>query len=86
MEAPIQARIGLGAILENLQNEQILRDQVPALSELARHTDSRVRGDACYYLGLSGSPEALPVLNERLTDDNTDVREIASEAITMISG
>jgi len=86
MEAPIQARIGLGAVLENLQNQQVLRDQVTALSALARHADSRVRGDACYYLGLSGSPEALPSLNDCLTDANADVREIAREAIEMISG
>jgi len=85
MDAPIQARIGLGAVFENMRGEAPLRELVTALAELADHADSRVRGDACYYLGLSGNPAALPALNARLADEDADVREIAQEAIAAIS-
>jgi hypothetical protein len=85
MQAPIQARIGLGAIFEGLQGNPLLSALVPALAELTRHTDQRVRGDACYYLGLSGAAAASQALTHCLQDADPEVREIASEALQSLS-
>lgn len=85
LEAPIQARIGLGAIFENLQGDPMLQDLIPELSQLSRHADKQVRADACYYLGLSGSSEAKPALSTCLQDPDPEVREIAQEALDSLS-
>lgn len=84
MEAPIQARIGLGAIFEGLQGDPLLKSLIPALAKLTRHGDRRVRGDACYYLGLSSATSARPALTVALEDTDPDVREIAQDALQSI--
>lgn len=81
LQAPIQARIGLGAVFEELQGSPLLQEQVPGLSELTQHTDRQIRADACYYLGLSRSSAAVPALNQCLQDADPEVREIAQEAL-----
>lgn len=82
LEAPIQARIGLGAVFEDLQGDPLLKELVPSLAELCHHTDRQVRADACYYLGLSHSEAARKILNQCLHDSDREVREIAGEALT----
>lgn len=84
MESPIQARIGLGAIFEGLQGDPLLRTVVPELSQLSRHADPRIRGDACYYLGLSSAADARSALTERTRDPDPEVREIAHEALASL--
>lgn len=84
MTAPIQARIGLGAIFEGLQGDPVLQNIVPELTTLSHHADPRVRGDACYYLGLSGAAEARSALTACAQDNNSEVREIAQEAIASL--
>jgi len=84
MQSPIQARIGLGAVFEGLQGDPLLHRVVPALSQLSRHADPRVRGDACYYLGLSGAADARPALTACAQDPDPEVREIASEALASL--
>lgn len=81
MDAPIQARIGLGAVFEDLQGDALLQTLVAPLCALTRHTDQRVRGDACYYLGLTGDGAARPALQACLNDAVAEVREIAAEAL-----
>lgn len=84
MQAPIQARIGLGAIFEGLQGDPLLQALVPALSALCEQGDRRVRGDACYYLGLSGASAARPALTHCAQDPDPDVRDIAREALASL--
>lgn len=84
LQAPIQARIGLGAVFEDLQGDPLLRELVPALAALTQHTEKQVRADACYYLGLSGSSAAKPALSACLQDADPEVREIAQEALTAL--
>ena len=81
MEAPIQARIGLGAVFEGLQGDPLLSTLVQPLAELTRHHDQRVRGDACYYLGLTGQSAARPWLQACMNDSDAEVRDIAEEAL-----
>lgn len=84
MQAPIQARIGLGAVYEGLQGDPLLQTLVPALSALSEHADPRVRGDACYYLGLSTAATARPALMRCTQDPDPDVSEIAREALASL--
>lgn len=81
LQTPIQARIGLSAVFEDLQGDPLLQELVPALADLTRHTDKQVRADACYFLGLSDNVAAKPALNHCLEDTDPEVREIAQEAL-----
>ncbi|MGD8926829.1 MAG: HEAT repeat domain-containing protein [Thioalkalispiraceae bacterium] len=81
IDTPLQARIGLGAILEGLAGSQQLNELLPALEELARHTDHRVRGDACHYLGFIKSPKSKEILKHCLDDEHEEVREIAQDSL-----
>lgn len=83
-DAPIQVRMGISAILEGLEGNQSLAQLLPMLVEMSHHSDHRLRSDACYFLGLSHDPAALPALQARLDDDNGEVREIANESIDLI--
>ena len=84
MEAPMQARIGVGALLESITGSELLLPAIPALGKLTQHADHRVRGDACYYLGLTRARDAIVHLTACLHDANSEVQEIAHEALTMV--
>jgi thiol-disulfide isomerase/thioredoxin len=79
--ATINVRIGAGALFEGLAGSAALRALVPRLAGLAAHEDARVRADACFYLGLSGSAAARPALVAAAADGDAEVREIAAEAL-----
>lgn len=83
-DTPIQVRLGVSAIIEGLEGNAALRTILPTLIEMSRHNDHRLRSDGCYFLGLSHHSDALPALQERLNDENSEVREIAAEAIKSI--
>jgi hypothetical protein len=80
-EASMNVRLGAGAVLEEYAGMPTLGELVPALGDLSRHADPRVRIDACHYLGLARAEAARPWLAARLKDENADVREIAGEAL-----
>lgn len=83
-ETQLNTRIGISAIIENLAGSELLQGMVDRLGELSRHDDSRIRGDAAHYLGLTGSTRAVTYL-ERLEDDaDADVKAVARESLEMI--
>lgn len=84
VDASLNVRIGAGALMEAFAGSDALRAIIPRLAELSQHPDARIRADACYYLGLTGAPEARPWLRSRLADDDADVREIAAEALAAL--
>jgi len=79
--ASINVRIGASAIFEANAGGPALRALLPPLEELARHADSRVRADACFYLGLSRVPAVRATLEACLADADAAVREIAADAL-----
>ncbi len=83
-DTPMQVRVGVGALIEDQAGSAQLQALVPALGELSRAADHSVRADACHYLGLSGSAEAVPFLRVRLEDESSEVREIAAESLEML--
>lgn len=80
-ELEIQIRLGVGAILEGFAGSAALQQLIPQLGHLSADPDRRIRSDACHYLGLSGSTDAVPFLRPRLDDEHAEVREIAADAL-----
>lgn len=83
-EKSIEVRVGVDALLESYGNTPALQSLLPQLAALTRHTDHRVRADACHLLGLSGSAAARPYLASCLSDINEEVREIAAESLQLL--
>lgn len=83
-DTPMAVRIGIGALFEELQGEPLLGDVLPQLEMLTRSENAHTRGDACHYLGLTGSAEAIPPVTRLLEDENADVREIAAESLALL--
>lgn len=84
-EAPMQVRLGAGALFEDWAGTDALRTLVPELIELTQAADHRIRADACHYLGLTASPRAIGPLRARLEDDHPEVREIAADSLAALS-
>ena len=80
-DTPMVARIGVGAIMEELMDSETLASQVDRLGGLTHAEEANIRADAAHYLGLSGSRLALPWLQALLLDDHEHVREIAQDSI-----
>lgn len=79
--ANIEVRLGVSAILESYANAPELQNLLPQLGELSRHSDHRIRADACHLLGLTGSAAARHYVAACLDDTEEEVREIAQEAM-----
>jgi hypothetical protein len=80
-EASLNVKLGVGAVFEDYAGKAELCAMVPALGELTRHADARVRADACHLLSLTQSMEALSWLRDRLQDADAEVAEIAAESL-----
>ena len=80
----LNIRIGISAIMEDLQGTETLGAIVDRLGELTRHEDARIRGDACHYLALSGNPAATAYIQPLLKDEDENVREVARESLELL--
>lgn len=80
-QTALSIRIGIGVVMEELANSTILGNNLSALGKLAKHSDARIRADACHYLGLSGDTRAQPFLQICLNDSDVEVRETAQDAL-----
>lgn len=78
---PLSTRIGIGVVMEDFTGTTLLRQYIPALGKLCRHSDARIRADACHYLGLSQDRDAAFWLKPCLLDTATEVRETAIDAL-----
>lgn len=79
--ASMAVRLGIGAVLEELQDSHITSVMVPGLGELTRHADPLVRADACHYLSLVGGAEITPWLRACVNDPDAAVREMVAEIL-----
>lgn len=84
-DTTLSVRIGVGAVIEDFSGGEILKNNIDALGEYTRHKEARVRNDACHYLSLSETSEALKYIKPLLKDDDAEVREVAEEAIEELS-
>lgn len=77
----LNTRIGISAIMEGLREDRLLIDAIGELSELASHKDAGIRGDACYFLSLTGTEQDLEIIRHLLNDPDASVREIAADSL-----
>lgn len=81
-EASMAVRIGIGAVLEELQGSGLTAAMTPKLAEILRDPNPRNRADAAHYLSLIGGAEACRLLRDCLDDPDAAVREIAYDALS----
>ncbi|WP_214660512.1 thioredoxin family protein [sulfur-oxidizing endosymbiont of Gigantopelta aegis] len=84
-EVALGAKIGIGAIFEEFQGQPSLQALIPALRELVNSSDNNIRHDACYYLGLTESPQAIPVIQSLANDKEAAIRETVEDALSIIA-
>jgi thiol-disulfide isomerase/thioredoxin len=80
-EAGMAVRLGIGAVLEELQGSGLTAVMVPGLAALARAGDALTRADACHYLSLIGGAPAIAALRACRDDPDPQVREVVAEAL-----
>ena len=78
------AKIGIGAIFEEFQGSAAIQALIPSLSELIKSDNASIRNDACYYLGLTESPDAIAPIQSLAHDETKEVRETAHDALVII--
>lgn len=84
LETPMGVRIGVGAVLEELAESELLNTGLPELLALTRSSVSQVRADGCHYLSLSNRPEALAAVRALLEDEDPEVQQIAVESLNVL--
>lgn len=82
---PLGAKIGIGAIFESLQGTQSLLPLIPQLADLTQSDNASIRHDACYYLGLTESPEVVPYIKPLIDDTDLDIKETAEEILEALT-
>ncbi|MDH5443976.1 MAG: thioredoxin family protein [Gammaproteobacteria bacterium] len=80
-ETNINVRLGLGAILEDLDGDPILESILDDLIRLLEHTNSRVRGDAAHFLSFIHSNSAITALEQIHDEADSEVKEIIAESL-----
>lgn len=83
-DTELHVRLGIGAVMEDLQGGDTLRRRVDSLAALTRHPDARLRSDVCHYLALTHSPDALPAVRALLDDADPQVRETARDSLAAL--
>ena len=83
-ETQLNTRIGISAIMEHLAGSDLLQGMVDTLGELSRRDETRIRGDAAHYLGLTGSKKAIGYLKRLIEDADPDVRAVAAESLDLL--
>jgi len=86
LQTPMAVRIGIAALLEELEGSDALRHHIPELVALTRSPEPQVRADACHYLALTDAPEAAEPVRPLLGDADAAVREIAQETLERLTG
>jgi hypothetical protein len=84
LDVPMDVRIGVGAAIEELQEQNLLVPAIPKLIELTLSNHPQIRADACHYLGLTGSTDAIPAVQGLLLDEDSEVKEIAAETMAFL--
>jgi hypothetical protein len=79
----LRVRIGTTALIEILNKEdgEHIHEAVPSVLPLLKDQNPVVRGDAANLLGIIGDAQAIPFLEELMTDEDQNVKIIVKEAI-----
>lgn len=82
---PLGAKIGIGAVFEEFQGTTAIQVLIPELAKLTESADASMRNDACYYLGLTESTQAIVYIQKLAHDEIEEVRETAHDALEIIA-
>lgn len=77
-------KIGIGAIFEDFQGSTSIQALIPELSEMLKSDNVHLRNDACYYLGLTESDDAIAAIQSLSSDESKEVRETVVDALELI--
>lgn len=80
-EAGMAVRLGIGAVLEELQGSGLAEPMVPLLARALADADPRNRADIAHFLSLIGGEASREALRSCLDDPDPEVREIAREVL-----
>ena len=80
-DTELAVRIGVSAVIEDLAGSPALLAELPTLQRLAASGDPRVRADACHFLALTGSRDALPMLERLAQDSERSVSDVAHDCL-----
>lgn len=83
-DTELTVRIGVSAVMEDFADSDALRTQLPALIELGRHQDPRVRADACHFLALTASTDAVAPLQALSEDPEASVQDVARDSLEQL--
>jgi thioredoxin-like negative regulator of GroEL len=84
-EAKINVRLGVGVIIEEMAESEQFKTVIPRLLEYLANDDARIRGDACHYLSLTRDTSYIPQIEQLLSDESEEVREIAQDSLDELS-
>ena len=85
LQTPMAVRIGVMALFEELAGDRRLDELIDQFGALTRAPEPQVRADAAHLLGLTGSPRAQPFLQPLLEDEDAEVREVATESLSLVN-
>ncbi len=80
-QAKINVRLGVGVIIEEMAESVEFKVVVPLLIDYLSSKDARIRGDACHYLSLTRDASHIPLIEQLLSDESEEVREIAQDSL-----
>ena len=83
-DTELNIRIGISAIMEDLEGSELLKTHIEALGALTQHEEARVRGDACHYLALCQESSVRKWIEPLLDDEDSDVREVAQDSLAAL--
>ena len=81
VETKMNTRIGISAIIEDLEGSDQLKARVDRLAVMLGHPDAGIRGDACHFLSLTGLPHMQALITPLLDDPDQDVRMLAKDSL-----
>jgi hypothetical protein len=84
LETPLTSRIAISAVFEHFEKNPALQHLIPSLCQKTNHDSESIRADVAHVLGLTGSKQAMPCLEQLARDTFKDVRETALEALEEI--
>jgi hypothetical protein len=78
-ETSMAIRLGIGAVLEELQGTGLSQPLVPEFGALLSSDDALLRADACHFLTLIGGEGVRPFMQVCLNHADAEIREMAQE-------
>lgn len=84
-DTKLNTRIGISALMEGLEGSTLLLQQFDRLVGLLSNENSAIRGDACHFLSLTGSPGAIESIRPLLNDPDPDIRIVAQDCLDQLA-